>query len=450
MKKPNILLITNDQHRFDFFGGDAIPELRTPNLGRLMSEGTTLTRSYSSCPLCVPTRFTWLYGLRASQACGAWGEFDHRWPVHLRSMAHLLQDAGYHTGQVGKLHSHNGLPDIDLRDIEKETQSRGFDDVMEMCGKSLVKYMDCNYTHHLREKGLLGEYRERLEEFGTGHCQPLPFDAEDSMDGVIGRHARRWLEEYEDTRPFFFHASFCNPHFPYDPVEKYAERYRPEDMPAPEGVDDPERVEQHRVARARYCGLIEQCDEEIGMLLEVLERRGMMEETVIIFGSDHGDMMGYRDRRGKHEPWDPSARTPVIVRYPKKVPAGRRLDAPAESIDLPCSILKAAGIEGSPRELLPASPGKSWWEYVTGEKKSHRRWAYSEMGPWKMVCDGQWKYIHRSDGPEEMYHLAEDPAEMHNVAHDPAHADRMREMQCWVIESMSENIAPPVDKLAGC
>lgn len=449
MTPPNILLITNDQHRYDFFENGAVPALRTPNISRLMEEGTTLTNSFSSCPLCVPTRFTWLYGLRASQGNGAWGDFDGRWPVHLRSMAHLLQHAGYHTALVGKLHSHSGLPCIDLLDIEDESRGRGFDDVTEMGGKSLVKWFDCHYTRHLEERGLLDQYRERLERLGTGHTEPLPFDAEDSMDGVIGRHARAWLQRYEEDQPFFLHASFCNPHFPYDPVPEYAGRYRPEEMPPPVGVDDPERIRAHQVARARYCGLIEQCDEEVGRLLQVLDRRGMTENTVVVFGSDHGDMMGYRDRRGKHEPYDASARTPVVVRYPGTVPAGATLRAPAESIDLPCAILEAAGYDDVPGDLLPTSPGRSWWPYVCGEADQHREWAYSEMGPWKMVCDGRWKFVHRSEGDDELYDRANDPDEMNNLAEEPGQGERVRRMQSRIIESMSENIAPPSQDLAG-
>ncbi|MFW6133010.1 MAG: sulfatase [Planctomycetota bacterium] len=446
---PNILLITDDQHRFDFFQGGAVPSLRTPNLARLADEGTTLTNAYSSCPLCVPTRFTWLYGLRASQATGAWGPFDDRWPTHLRSMAHLLQHAGYHTAIIGKLHSHNGLPRLDLAGVADETRARGFDDVTEMSGKSLVKWFDCAYTRHLAQRGLLDAYRRRLEELGQSHTEPLPFDREDSMDGVIGRHLRAWLEGYADERPFFLHASFCGPHFPYDPVRPYADRYRPEDMPAPAGVDDPEDARRYRTVRARYCALIEQCDDEIGDLLDVLERRGLAEDTVVIFGTDHGDMMGARGRLGKHQPYDASARTPVLVRYPGRVPGGVRLDAPAESIDLPCAILEAAGVAGAPYELLPGSPGRSWWGYVAGRVDDHRSWAYSEMGDWKMVCDRDWKFIHRRDGDDELYDRRNDPQELDDLAGDPDRQEHVRRMQRRVIESLSENIAPPTRDLAG-
>jgi len=445
--RPNILLITNDQHRWDFFEGGAVPGLRAPNLARLRREGTTLTNAYSSCPLCVPTRFTWLYGLRASQACGPWGEFDHQWPTHLRSMAHLLQGAGYHTALVGKLHSHRMLEAMDLVEMKAETQSRGFDDVVEMSGKSLAKWVDCTYTHHLAERGLLAKYRERLETLGMHTTDPLPFATEDSMDALIGHHAREWLAGYTDERPFFLHASFCNPHFPYDPVPEYAGRYRADDMPSPVGVSDPEKVRHFQLVQARYCALIEQFDDELGHLLDVLDRRGLSDKTIVIFGSDHGDMMGWNGRLGKHEPCDPSARTPITVRYPAHVPEGAVLAGPVESIDLPCSILAAAGVAGNPRDLLPTSPGRSWWGCVCGAEPAPRDWAYSEMGPWKMVCDADWKFIHRANGKDELYDRAADPSEMHNLAAAPGQQERVRQMQRRIIEALTQNLAPPSQDL---
>mgnify|MGYP006275069339 CR=1 FL=1 len=443
-RQPNILLITDDQHRFDFFEGGEVPGLRAPNLERLRREGTTLSNGYSSCPLCVPTRFTWLYGLRASQACGAWGEFDSRWPPHLRSMAHVLQGSGYATALVGKLHSHNGLPRLDLVELQDETRARGFDHVVEMSGKSLVNWFDCTYTHHLAERGLLETYRRRLDELGANNTDPLPFEPEDSMDGVIGHHARAWLETCGTDQPFFLHASFCGPHFPYDPVPHYAERYRPEDMPPPAGVDDAEKQRHYQLVRARYCALIEQVDEEIGRLLDILDQRGLADNTLVVFASDHGDMMGARQRLGKSEPYDGSARTPVTVRWPGCVPRGRVLDGPVESIDLPASLLAAAGVDEQPRDLLPASPARSWWEYVCAGSAPSREWAYSEMGTWKMACDRDWKYIHRSDAPDELYDRHADPHEQRNLAAAPAQAPRVQAMQRMIIESMSETVAPPV------
>lgn len=449
MANPNIVLLTNDQHRWDFFSGGAVNALHAPHLQRLRREGTTSENMYSTCPLCVPTRLSWLYGLRASQANGAWGELDTQWPSHLRSMAHVLQDAGYYTSVVGKMHTHSGLRRLDLGQLKDQIHQRGFDHVVEMSGKSLVKWFDCTYTRHLEERGLLNTYRETLERLGGDHAQVLPFDPSDAMDAVIGDHACEWLKSYQGKKPFFFHVSFCNPHSPYDPPEPYASRHRPEDMPVPYGLDDPEAIRKYQAVRALYCGLIEHCDEQIGRILDLLDQLDLTENTVIVFGSDHGDLLGDRHLLGKHQPYEASARTPLTIRFPGAVAAGQSLKAPCESIDLPATLLEAAGCRGAAGHWLPSSPGRSLWSLATGRGAPPRDWAYSEMGPWKMVCDGEWKFIHRRDGPDELYHLPADPGECHNLAADRAQDERVRRMQRWIITSLSENIAPPSQHLAG-
>ncbi|MFW5856263.1 MAG: sulfatase [Planctomycetota bacterium] len=448
MDRPNILLITDDQHRFDFFEGGAAPGLRAPALARLRREGTTLTHAYSACPLCVPTRFTWWYGLRASQGNGAWGDFDDQWPQHLPSIGHALQGAGYHTAIIGKVHSHSGLRKLDLVARRQEIHDRGFDDVVEMSGKSLVAWFDCTYTRHLEKQGRLETYRARLAE-DLHLCDPLPFPPEDSMDGLIGRHARAWLEGYDGAKPFFLHASFCNPHFPYDPPQPYAARYRAEEMPPPEGVEDPDAIARYREIRAAYCALIEHCDHEIGALLEALDRRGLAENTIVVFTTDHGDMMGHRNRKGKCEPFDTSVRTPVTARWPGRIPAGVERDALAESIDLPCTLLEAAGLGADATAHFPSSPGLSYWNVLLGKTDHHRDWAFSEMGPWKLCADQRWKFVHRADGEDLLFDREADPWELDNRIADPAQADRVRAMQRQLITSLGETVAPPTQPIAG-
>jgi arylsulfatase A-like enzyme len=209
-------------------------------------------------------------------------------------------------------------------------------------------------------------------------------------------------------------------------------------------VDDPARQRHYQLVRARYCALVEQVDEEVGRLLAILDRRGLARNTLVVFASDHGDMMGHRDRLGKSTPYETSARTPITVRQPGVVPAGGVLHGPVESIDLPCSLLAAAGLHFDPHALLPASPAKSWWDYACGGSEAPREWAYSEMGAWKMVSDGQWKLIHRSDQADELYDLQADPFEFHNLAGTAEQAGRVCTMRRWMVDSMGQAIAPPV------
>ncbi|MFW6154162.1 MAG: sulfatase [Planctomycetota bacterium] len=455
MTRPNILLVTDDQHRFDFYGGGRVAALQTPHFDRLKAEGVTLANSFSNCPICMPTRFTWCYGLYANQGATRLTNNRHSWPTHLKSMPSVLQEQGYHTALVGKLHSHQGLYQIDLCDHVEEARARGFDDVLETSGKSLAYWLDCNWTHHLARRGLLDRYRQdcrgRMKQLGgQERYEPSFLAPEDTMDGYIGDQCRRWLERYDSAEPFFLHASFCGPHFPLDPATDYFRQYTPDQMPEPECVADPQSARRWQELRAVYCALITQVDEEIGRLIATLQQQGLLEDTIIFFASDHGDMIGHHDRFGKGPAYDTSCRTPCIVRLPGRVNAGTVLNDLVEAVDLPCTIMEAAGCGDDPGALLPSTPGRSFWKYLHGAAVEHRQWAYAEMGAglnggpdgWRMCRDRRWKYVMDFHGPDTLYDLQTDPWECCNLADDPAQAERISLMRRRLIESMGRCVAP--------
>ena len=198
--RKNILLITDDQHRWDCYDDRTLTSLRTPNISRLMKEGVTLTHTYSNCPICMPARFTWQHGLYASQCASGLLNNHHDWPMEIPSMPQMLQKNGYHTSLVGKLHSHAGLRHVDLLERKNETQQRGFDDVFETCGKSLSYWYDCNFTKNLESKGQLDQYRadvnyRHLQKKDTG--EPSFLERKDSMDTITGDAAVEWIQNYE-------------------------------------------------------------------------------------------------------------------------------------------------------------------------------------------------------------------------------------------------------------
>ncbi len=473
--RPNILFITDDQHRWNLFDQRTIPNLRIPTLERLQREGTTFTNAVSCCPICLPTRMGWVHGLYPSQvAAGLLGNW-HPWPVGLDSMPRALQQAGYHTALIGKLHAQGRWGD-DLTDPQfvKEAQGRGFDHVMEVCGKSFSYWDSCSWTHDLEDKGLLERYRKdlerRLEQLGADEPSDASFlTREDSADGFIGRKAREWLQAYDRDQPFFLHASICGPHFPIDPPEEYHGRHRPEDMPDPVGVDDPERVAYWKRRMAAYLGMIEQVDDEIGDLLQMLEDRGFASNTLVVFTTDHGDMMGHFDLAHKGYPHDSSLRTPVILWQPGTVPAGKILDGPMESIDVPATILDFAGLGDNPRRHLRQSPGYSFRNYVLGEGPPPRAWAYAEVGydndgaqplcaaeptskevleapvaspGWRMVRETDWKYVYYPERTDALYDLINDPWETTNLIAAPEQQERISRMRMQLIESMRHCITP--------
>jgi len=453
MARPHILLITTDQWRWDFLDQRTVPGLRTPAIHGLMAAGTTLTHAYSNCPICIPTRFTWAHGLYASQAAADLMANWHDWPTRLPSMPQALQRAGYHTALVGKLHSKEGLYHRDLCAPENiaDTRARGFDDVLEVCGKSLAFWFDCSWTRHLATRELLDAYRADLwrrcvREGSRDDGAPSVLPSEDSMDSFIGRQARQWLASYAGERPFFLHASFCGPHFPIDPPAEYHTRYRAEDMPIPAGVDDPETIRYYRQLGASYCANIEHLDTEIGRLLAALESQGLAAETVVLFANDHGDMMGHHGQWGKGTAYDTSCRTPYIVRWPGQVPSGVVRESMVEAVDLPCTLLEIAGLSEPPTAYLPGTPGRSFLSYVRGETDAHRPWAYAEYSGWgvhwHMCCEPDWKYVMHLSGDDQLFNLTHDPWELHNLIDDPAQNVRVSRMRRQLLQSMAACPAP--------
>jgi len=445
--KPNILLITDDQHRWDLYDNRTVAGLNTPNISRLMSDGVTMTHAVSNCPICMPTRMTWMYGLYAGQVSSKLLVNDSDWPAFMPSLPQALRQAGYHTALIGKLHSLGGLRKRDVCAHEDETKDRGFDDVLEVCGKSLSYWYDCQWTRHLERKGLLKKYRDdvarRIEQLGGKTPYAASFlNPEDSMDGFIGANAAEWLKAYDRETPFFLHASFCGPHFPIDPPQKYFDRHRPEMMPAPIGVDDAVDIDRWQKRMAAYCGMIEQIDDEVGRLISVLESKGQLDNTLIVFGTDHGDMMGHKNRDHKGWPEDTSMRTPYIFRLPSVLPSGKVSEAPMEAVDLPATVLSAAGLMEAPGAYLPFTPGRSFWRYLQGHGEAPRQWAYSEMGLpgtrrcWRMVRSARWKFVQHHDGREEFYHLPDDMWEMNNLAAREEYGAQREDCRAALIRAM--------------
>lgn len=458
MTKPNIILLTDDEHRWDFYTGGLIENLRTPAIDRLKRDGVTMTNAVSNCPVCMPTRFTWLTGLYASQsAAGPRNAKD--WPRTHPTVAHALQRAGYHTALIGKLHSHCGrtLAKHHLRDLEEHTRERGFDHVFECSGRSFMAnefFEGCRYTDYLKEKGLLDKLIDDIRsrehrKGGTNFHSSAVLKPEDHFDHFVCDEMIRWLDDRPADQPFFLHASFFGPHFPLDPPEPWFSRHKPEDMPIPVGVDAPDEIDFWRKQRASYCGLVEFTDHCVGRLLDALEARGLMDDTIIIFTSDHGDMMGDHGLFFKMKPYDASVRTPTIVRDPfSKRAGGTVLTDMVEAADVPATILEA-GCDEHLQEAMPAAPGKSFLGYARGETDAHRDWAYSEIGnlseggnAWRMARTPEWKYVYGEKG-DMLFNMTDDPFEENNLANDPARAARVCDMRGWLVKRMGSLMIPP-------
>ena len=372
---PNILLICADHFRHDYTGYAGAAWVRTPNLDRLAANGTVFTHAYTNSPICAPARCSLATGL-LPRRCGCLTNQDYL-PLRLPTFYQRLRNHGYWTGFVGKL---------DLEKLGEEQQSApdgrlpihyslGFCEPCQTDGSMLpIAKPDKAYAAYLAGKGLLETFnRDRRERgsylpglvdvayYGFPHVdlanaglpadwvarvsQDSPFASEDHCDGFCGRKAAEWLEHVGDLRPWFLQVNFCGPHDPYDPPPEFARESRDAAVPDPIPADfagKPARIakrfvtdhlESVRFTRRQYSALVAHLDFQIGRLLAALAKRGMAENTVILFTSDHGDMLGDHGLYIKHVPYEASARIPLLLSGPG-IPRGRRSDALVELMDL--------------------------------------------------------------------------------------------------------------------
>ncbi|WP_238392671.1 arylsulfatase [Paenibacillus antri] len=447
--KPNLLLITVDQMRFDCLSVLNHPIVETPNLDALAARGVLFTSAYSSTPVCIPARAGIMTGMgqrshgRVGYADGVPWTYDHM-------LAGELAKDGYHTQCVGKMHVYP---------------------TRNLCGFHNVVLHD-GYLHHNRKTSTsFGEHFDRCDDYlpwlrrMAGPDADLPDHGLDCNASTMARpwhldeglHPTNWtvtesidfLRRRDPGKPFFLWTSFVRPHSPLDPPQAYFDMYKDADMPEPpigdwadeaaaeRGRFDPTtivgKLPKRRLDRARagYYALITHIDDQIGRLLNAIQEHGELQNTLIVFTSDHGELMGDHHLFRKGLPYEGSAKIPFLVCDPGGklgLEAGSRVEAPIELRDVMPTLLDAAGapvpetVEG--RSLLPLCRGEAadWRNYVHGELA---------MGEWsnQFLTNGKAKYIWFSQsGKEQFFDLERDPEERTDLARRP---ERAEELAAW-------------------
>ncbi|MFW6146449.1 MAG: sulfatase [Planctomycetota bacterium] len=437
-QRPNILFIMTDQLRFDYLGAAGADFVRTPNIDRIAERGMRFTQCCSNAPICAPARIALATGLMA----GRTGALTNVRFLSREQTTYYqrLRDDNYRVGCCGKL-------DLAKPDPWNSTGDRpcaftfGFTHPVEIEGKMHSGNRpepQGPYGLELQQHGLYDAYhadyaaraRNRWVK-NASHDSVLP--AEWFQDTYIGRRSVAWLEGVGDDFPWHLFVSFAGPHDPFDPPAAYAERYRDAAVPAAihdelagkpaclrnkqRGLDDAEIAHTRR----QYCASIEAIDDAVGDILDVLERRGMLENTYILFSADHGEMLGDHGLYTKNVMYEPSLRLPLLVAGPG-IDGGRVSDAPVELIDVNPTICELAG--------LPAQEGidaRSFVGVCHGETDRHRDATVSELEHCRCVRTDRWKLIENYNEVTELYDLQADPQELDNVAAD--HPEQVAELR---------------------
>ena len=429
LPKPNLLFIMADQHRFDYLGAAGASFVRTPNLDRLAKRGVRFTQCATNCPVCAPARI----GLAAGMQPSRMGALDNSsfLPRSATTYYQRLRDAGYRVGCVGKL------------DLAKPDHYNGrHGDRPCVFGWGFTHPEECEgkmhagssptpigpYTHYLQERGLLQafceDYRARSAAgwVNASHDSVLPTDAFE--DAYIGNRAAKWIECIPDDFPWHFFVSFVGPHDPFDPPADYGDRYRNAQMP--EAVQDDmsgkpgwvkgrvRSLEPQEVAvtRRQYCAAIELIDDQIGTMLDALERRGMADNTIIVYSSDHGEMLGDHGLYTKSLAYEASLRVPLIAAGPG-IRSGATSDASVELIDVNSTLCELAGLP--PQEDIDA---RSFGPVLRGQTGEHRTETVSAIRQFRSIRTASHKLIQNHNDVVELYDLRNDPEERHNIAGD--------------------------------
>lgn len=422
--KPNILFVMADQLAAQFLPFHGHRLVNTPNLSRLAAEGVVFENCYSTSPLCAPARATVMNGLLPSRT----GVYDNaaEFPSSIPTWAHYLRLAGYKTCLSGKMHFVG--PD-QLHGLEERLTTDIYPADFGWTPDWRLKQERIDWWYHNMTSVLQPGIAEITNQ--------LEFDDEVAFLAIrkIYDYAR-----FDSDKPFCLMTSFTHPHDPYAARAKFWNLYRDEDVDLPRVPRlSPNELDAHskrlydvsamadytvteadlRAARHGYYANVSYIDDLVGQLLQALEATGKLDNTVIVFTSDHGDFLGERGLWYKMSYLEPSAHVPLFLWSPKNF-AARRVKEPVTLADIMPTLADIG--HGGTVQLARKVDGRSLYPLLVGGEENADATAWGEylaegaIAPLYMLRRGPWKFIHTPSDPDQLFNLIDDPDEMNNLA----------------------------------
>ncbi|MDE2817653.1 MAG: sulfatase-like hydrolase/transferase [Chloroflexota bacterium] len=465
MERPNIILITTDEQRWDTLGCYGNQKVKTPTLDALAAKGTLFAKAYNQNPVCIPARaclqtgrYTRQHGVSYMEAAV---DSTPGLPPWERTFMEHLQDAGYVTAAFGKIHMMppKGYHETQLTGGKgsRWTQSYGSPLGPGPLGPVYARWLD---SVHPGGYELIYEQRREPEyrKYMTAISNVLPI--EEYIDTWITENTREFVSRDHD-RPFFAWCGICGPHGPFDPPRPYDSMYPSEYVDVSptylaDDSDKPKHLQNGggrfaklpddsliRRVTAFYWGLCTYIDDMMERLFQTLEECGKTDNTLIIFTSDHGDHMGDWSRGGKGTFWEGSARVPFIVVPPAGMPRVSDVEGVIGTFQVAPTILEYAGVE-IPKEMQATSlkpvvegtedaPGFALCEFEDN----------NQVVRGKSITTNRYKYAfwNTEDG-QEFYDMEEDPLETRNLARDPGARDLVRQHGDMLLQHLLDSEKP--------
>jgi choline-sulfatase len=423
----NVVFIISDQHQQAATGCYGYPLVQTPNIDRLAEEGVRFTHAYCQSPLCAPSRASLLTGTH----CHTCGAYSGRVKVPIRdlpTMGTLFRDAGYVTASFGKVHVMGETRDErDLGFSERALRyyTYGGQDYVDAVGKeNALKY------HPTK----LGPDQPRADWYNHKNL-PVDLDEELMFDALVARRSVEFLERHRRA-PFFLWAGFEKPHPDwyapkpfhdlYDPAEIELPATLREERPALPEVSWKKLRQAHeysdddaRACMAAYFANVSYLDHNVGRVLDALDRLDLRRNTLVVYASDHGELLLQHGLTQKHCFYEPAVAVPLILAGPG-LPAGVARDHIVSLIDLLPTMLDLNGLD-APGSL----EGESLCGVIDGSATTDGRRAFSEFYGFgtaeRMIRTPRWKFALSMRRGRQLYDEHADPLETANLADDPAH-----------------------------
>lgn len=427
-QRPNILLLFSDQHRGDWMPYDAEVKkrqgtedlvLNMPNIRGLMERGTTFTRAVSPAPVCAPARACLASG-RRYRNCRVY-QNNINYDTALPSFYGMLRESGYYVSGIGKFDLNKG--DLDWGDGFHDAMKRiGFSDAADSEGKMDAVWAGMlghpgPYGRILQEAGCFQAYMDDM--MTRGHStRPAPIPSELYADNWIGQRACHMIEQAPKDQPWFIQVNFSGPHDPWDVTEEMKRAAEGRFFP---DAKDCTITEQNGQVRGNYGVMIENIDRLTGECIQALERSRTRDNTIIVYSSDHGEMMGDHNLYGKSKPDQGAVHIPMVIDAScLGGKGGLYNDTPVELQDLAATFLDYASVKATAK-----LESESLRPIVEQRTERVREYAISELilkdkanpfDAFGMITDGTWKLIMKNRVPDRLYRIGEDPFEMNDVA----------------------------------
>jgi len=457
--RPNVLLITTDQQRYDTVGLSGAAHARTPRLDALAGQGAFFRNAFCQNPICIPSR-----------ACLMTGRYTHQHgvdymepmiddtpglPVWELTIQERLQHAGYRTAAFGKIHM---MPERGFHEQQvtggkgaRWRKSAGLPIGLGPLGRDYAAWLE---ERHPGAYETIYERRRQRDYSQYATAVPFPLPLEEYVDYWTAQNTIEFLERDHD-RPFFAWCGFCGPHPPCDPPAPYDTMY-PEghvELPPNYGVHEdgsPRETspEQDAVAR-RFCSyywaLVTLIDDQLGRILDAMRDCGLLRNTLIVFTSDHGEMMFEFGRTGKSRFYECVIRMPLVVVPPGGLEAGRQVDGLVETFDIAPTVLDYCGAEVPPEmsaaSLRPLIEGRGQGkEVILSEFTDAERAARGTC-----VRTERYKYSFWGRGQDEQFFdLQADPLERRNAVGDPQYRRAIGRHRLLMLDRLSRTGARPL------